>query len=200
MALSVPARRSCAARLPALVGSGEIAVSAIDTFHDPDGPRTANATCWRSSPITRPSSPKGTFSLYLNHRRARAAQVRLRARVFAAQHYSSQLVLANSQRTDSRLPRSHHDKARRRLSGAPRRSCGPATRRSLARWTPRHAPTASTSTALDTPWAQAAGRGRGPAEHDVDAAAAVAEDELDEDLEHSDAGDVDELDQGLDGD
>ena len=37
--------------------------------------------------------------------------------------------------------------------------------------------------------------------HDVDAAAAVAGDELDEDLvEHSDAGDVDDVDEDLDGD
>ena len=121
--------------------------------------------------------------------------------VFAAQHYASQLVLANSQRTSSRLPRSHQDKARKAFERITR-TLLPASHKALARALDAEARSYRKQVdALDTGGPKQPPVAAAPAvTHDVDAAAAVAEDELDEDLEHSDAGDIDDVDEDLDGD
>ena len=114
--------------------------------------------------------------------------------VFAAQHYASQLVLANSQRTSSRLPRSHQDKARKAFELITK-TLLPASHKALTRALDAEARSYRNRVdALDTRGPKQRAAAAAPAAtHDVDAAAAVAEDELDENLvEHSDAGDVDE--------
>jgi len=122
--------------------------------------------------------------------------------VFAAQHYASQLVLANSQRTSSRLPRSHQDKARKAFERITK-TLLPASHKALARALDAEARSYRKQVdALDTGGPKQPPVAAAPVvTHDVDAAAAVAGDELDEDLvEHSDAGDVDDVDEDLDGD
>ncbi|HEX8156846.1 MAG TPA: ParB/RepB/Spo0J family partition protein [Solirubrobacteraceae bacterium] len=113
--------------------------------------------------------------------------------VFAAQHYASQLVLAASQRRASVLPRSHNDTARKAFERITKKLL-PASHKALARALKAEASAYHKRVAeLDAHASAAATGSAAPAgkNDDVDdtPVQAVAQDDVDEDL---DTGDVDE--------
>ena len=93
--------------------------------------------------------------------------------VFAAQHYASQLVLPNSQRRGSVLPRSHKDIARKAFERVTKKVLPPATSGCSARSPRRPGPTAPRSASSTGRRAVAQRRRTGPttdSTNDLDAA------------------------------